>query len=66
METRVLILIALLATATVAQAEDTSPFFGSATQAPTQIAIDPHTGLPVVAETVEQQPQPQPVVATRE
>jgi hypothetical protein len=62
MDTRILILTALFATATLAQAEDTSPLFGSATQEPVQIAIDPNTGLPVIAE-VE---QPQPVVAARE
>lgn len=62
MDTRILILTALFATATLAQAEATSPLFGSATQEPVQIAIDPATGLPVVAE-VE---RPQPVVAARE
>jgi len=62
MTQRILIAIALLTTATLAQAEDLSPLFGSATQEPLQIAIDPDTGLPVVAE-VE---QPQPVVAARE
>ena len=62
MTQRILIAIALLATATLAQAKDLSPLFGSATQEPVQIAIDPNTGLPVVAE-VE---QPQPVVAARE
>jgi hypothetical protein len=59
---RILISIALLATATLAQAEDTSPLFGSSTQEPVQIAIDLRDGLPAVAE-VE---QPQPVVAARE
>jgi hypothetical protein len=59
---RILISIALLATATLAQAEDTSPLFGSSTQEPVQIAIDPNTGLPVVAEVEK----PQPVVAARE
>jgi hypothetical protein len=62
MTTRILIAIALLAMATLAKAEDLSPLFGSATQEQVQIAIDPNTGLPVVAE-VE---QPQPVVAARE
>jgi len=59
---RILIAIALLAAATLAHAEELSPLFGSATQEPVQIAIDPNTGLPVIAE-VE---QPQPVVAARE
>ncbi len=62
MTTRILIAIALLATATLARAEDPSPLFGSATQEPVQIAVDPNTGLPVVAEVEE----PQPVVAARE
>ena len=62
MAQRILIATALLATATLAQAEDLSPLFGSTTQEPLQIAIDPNTGFPVVAE-VE---QPQPVVAARE
>ena len=62
MDMRILILTALFATATLAQAEDTSPLFGSATQEPMQIAIDPTTGLPVVAEME----RPQPVVAARE
>jgi hypothetical protein len=62
MTTRTLIAIALLATATLAQAETTSPLFGSATQGTVQIAVDPATGLPVVT-AVE---QPQPVVAARE
>ena len=62
MTTRILIAVALLATATLAQAEDLSPLFGSATQEPVQIAIDPNTGLPVVAEVEE----PQPVVAARD
>jgi len=62
MDMRILILTALFATATLAQAEDTSPLFGSATQEPMQIAIDPNTGLPVVAEME----RPQPVVAARE
>jgi hypothetical protein len=62
MTQRILIAIALLAMATLAKAEDLSPLFGSATQEPVQIAIDPNTGLPLIAE-VE---QPQPVVAARE
>ena len=67
MTTRILILFALLATALPAYAEDTSPLFGSSTQEPVQIAIDPRDGLPLVAEA--EQPQPvvaAPVVATRE
>lgn len=66
MTTRILILIALLATATLAHAKDASPLFGSSTQGPVQIAIDPHTGLPVVAEAEPKQLQPHPVVASRE
>jgi hypothetical protein len=62
MDTRALALIALFATATFAQAEDLSPLFGSADQEPVQVAVDPATGLPVVAELK----QPQPVVAARE
>jgi hypothetical protein len=62
MTPRILIAVALLATAALAHAEDTSPLFGSATQEPVQIAIDPNTGLPVVAEVEK----PQPVVAARE
>jgi hypothetical protein len=62
MTTRILIAVALLATATLAQAEELSPLFGSATQGPVQIAIDPNTGLPVVAEVED----PQPVVAARD
>jgi hypothetical protein len=59
---RILVSIALLAACVPAFAADTSPFFGSATQKPVQIAVDPHTGLPLVAETK----RPHPVVATRE
>ena len=51
MITRILILIALLAATLPAYAEDTSPLFGSTTQEPVQIAIDPRDGLPVVAIT---------------
>jgi hypothetical protein len=66
MITRILISVALLAAGIPAYAADTSPLFGSSTQGPVQIAIDPHTGLPVVAETEPKQPQPHPVVASRE
>ena len=66
MITRILVSIALLAVSIPAYAADTSPFFGSATQEPVQIAVDPNTGLPLVAQTDQQQPQPHPVVATRE
>jgi hypothetical protein len=59
---RILFSIALLAAIVPAHAEETSPYFGSATQEPVQIAIDPNTGLPVVAKVEE----PQPVVAARE
>lgn len=59
---RVLFPVVLFAATIPAFAEETSPYFGSATQQPVQIAVDPSTGLPVVAE-VE---QPQPVVAARE
>jgi len=62
MTTRILIAIALLITAELAQAEATSPLFGSSTQEPVQIAVDPATGLPVIAAVA----QPQPVVAARE
>ena len=65
MITRILISVALLAATLPAYAEDTSPLFGSSTQEPVQIAIDPRDGLPVVAEA--EQPQPAmatPVVAT--
>ena len=62
MNARILITIAVLAAIVPANAEDTSPLFGSATQEPMQIAIDPATGLPVIAE-VE---RAQPVVAARE
>ena len=69
MTTRILILIALLAATLPAYAEDVSPLFGSSTQGPVQIAIDPHTGLPVVAEAETKQPQAvvtAPVVAAWE
>ena len=66
MITRILVSIALLAAYTPAYAADTSPYFGSSTQEPVQIAVDPQTGLPLVAQAEEQKPQPQPVVATRE
>ena len=59
---RILFPIVMLAAIVPAYAEETSPYFGSATQEPVQIAIDPNTGLPVVAETE----QPQPVVAAKE
>ena len=62
MITRILVSIALLVASIPAYAADTSPFFGSATQKPIQIVVDPHTGLPLVAEAK----QPHPVVATRE
>jgi len=62
MDSRILILTALFATANLAHAEDTSPLFGSATQEPVQITVEPSTGLPVVAETERRQP----VVAARE
>ncbi|HLA02573.1 MAG TPA: hypothetical protein VJ019_07410 [Aestuariivirga sp.] len=59
---RILFPIALLAAIVPAHAEETSPYFGSATQEPMQIAIDPATGLPMVAEME----QPQAVVAAKE
>jgi len=62
MNARILIAVAMLAAVVPASAGETSPLFGSATQEPMQIAIDPATGLPVTAEVV----QPQPVVAARE
>ena len=62
MTTRIVIALALLMTAALAQAQATSPLFGSSTQKAVQIAVDPATGLPVVT-AVE---QPQPVVAARE
>jgi hypothetical protein len=62
MTTRIVIAIALLMTAALAQAEATSPLFGSSTQEAVQIAIDPATSLPVIAGAE----QPQPIVAARE
>lgn len=72
MVTRILVSIALLIgcisafadeiTPIPAYAVSTSPFFGSATQEPVQIAIDLNTGLPLVAAADE----PQPIVAARE
>ena len=72
MVTRILVSIALLIGCISANADDTtpisayavstSPFFGSATQEAVQIAIDPNTGLPLVAATDE----PQPIVAARQ
>lgn len=59
---RILFPIVLLATIVPACAKETSPYFGSATRVPAQIAIDPNTGLPVVAGAE----QPQPVVAAKE
>jgi len=59
---RILFPIVLLAAIVPAYAEKTSPHFGSTTQEPVQIAIDPNTGLPVVTEAE----QPQPVVAAKE
>jgi hypothetical protein len=59
---RILFPVILLAAIVPAYAEETSPYFGSATQEPAQIAIDPNTGLPVVAEAE----QPQPVIAAKE
>ena len=64
MTTRILILFTLLAATLPAYAEDISPLFGSSTQGPVKIAIDPHTGLPVVAQAEPKQPLP--VVASRE
>ena len=64
MVTRVLVSLALLAACIPAFAADTSPYFGSASREPVQIAVDPNTGFPLVAETEEQQPQP--VVAARQ
>jgi hypothetical protein len=62
MVTRALVIFALLTAAFPACAAETSPLFGSATQEPVQIAVDPHTGLPVVAEAQKTQA----VVATRQ
>ena len=62
MVTRALVLFALLTAAIPAFAVETSPLFGSASQAPVQVAVDPHTGLPVVAEAQKTQA----VVATRQ
>ena len=64
MVTRILVSLALLAACIPANAADTSPYFGSASREPVQIAVDPNTGFPLVAETEEQQPQP--VVAARQ
>jgi hypothetical protein len=66
MVTRILVSIALLAACIPAYAADTSPFFGSASHEPLQIAIDPNTGLPLVAKADVEEQQPQPVVATRQ
>ena len=62
MVTRALVIFALLTAAFPAFAAETSPLFGSASQKPVQIAVDPHTGLPAVAEA----PKTQAVVATRQ
>ncbi len=62
MNARILIAVAMLAAGVPASAGETSPLFGSATQEPMQIAIDPATGLPIIAE-VE---WAQPVVAASE
>ena len=62
MNARIWIAVAMLSAIIPANADETSPLFGSATQEPMQITIDPATGLPVIAE-VE---RAQPVVAARE
>ncbi len=62
MKARLLMAVAMLVAIVPAHAENTSPLFGSATHEPVQIAIDPATGLPVIAD-VE---RAQPVVAARE
>ncbi len=49
MSMRILLCLGLLAFVQPAFAENTSPFFGSATQAPVQITINPKTGYPVAA-----------------
>ena len=62
MVTRALVIFALLTAAFPAFAAETSPLFGYATQEPVQVAVDPHTGLPVVAEAQKTHA----VVATRQ
>lgn len=58
---RILLLMLFIA-CVPARAADTSPVFGSATQEPVQIAVDPETGLPAVAAAEK----PQPIVAAKE
>ena len=66
MITRILVAFALLTACIPAYAAGTSPYFGSATREPVQIAIDPKSGLPLVAEAETGKQQTQPVVAARE
>lgn len=47
MLTRVLVFLGLLASALPAFAETASPVFGSSTQAPVIITVNPQTGLPM-------------------
>jgi len=48
MMTRALLIFSLLALNGPAIAKNPSPIFGSSTQAPVVVAINPRTGLPVI------------------
>jgi hypothetical protein len=51
--------IAFLCVATSVLADQPSPIFGSSTQAPVMIAVNPETGLPMASADL-----PKPVVAS--
>jgi hypothetical protein len=59
MLTRALLSVAVLTLSTPAFADQVSPVFGSSTQAPVIIAINPQTGLPVASADL-----PKPMVAS--
>ncbi len=59
MVTRALISIVFMALATSAFSDDASPVFGSSTQAPVIMTINPVTGLPMASADL-----PKPVVAS--
>jgi hypothetical protein len=59
MLTRVLISAGLLSLALPALADIRSPVFGSSTQAPVIIVVNPETGLPVATAEL-----PKPVIAS--
>jgi hypothetical protein len=59
MSMRVLFIFALFTCATPVLADQVSPVFGSSTQAPVIIAINPQTGLPVASADL-----PKPMVAS--